>query len=120
MSVEDGSEEFLDGYLTAALFTLSDTGGRVYTANDFTRKALIQAQRECAEFLQANTEAVGDDYYEAGVDFWLTRNRHGAGFWDGDWIKEDGKRLTAAAHAAGEREVIECYPPGVLSFYPEA
>ena len=24
---------------------------------------------------------------QAGHDFWLTRNGHGAGFWDGDWIE---------------------------------
>jgi len=27
-------------------------------------------------------------------DFWLTRNGHGAGFWDGDW-SEHGDALTA-------------------------
>lgn len=26
-------------------------------------------------------------YASAGHDFWLTRNGHGAGFWDGDWGK---------------------------------
>jgi len=35
-------------------------------------------------------------------DFWLTRNRHGAGFWDGDYPEELGKKLTEASHAFGE------------------
>ena len=37
----------------------------------------------------------------AGHDFWLTRNGHGAGFWDRG-LGEAGKKLTDAAHAFGE------------------
>jgi hypothetical protein len=37
-----------------------------------------------------------------GHDFWLTRNGHGAGFWDGDWPKEAGDRLTKACEEFGE------------------
>jgi hypothetical protein len=33
----------------------------------------------------------------AGHDFWLTRNDHGAGFWDGSWNKAVGDKLTTAA-----------------------
>lgn len=33
----------------------------------------------------------------AGYDFWLTRNGHGCGFWDGDWKEPHGTRLTDAA-----------------------
>ena len=38
---------------------------------------------------------------QAGHDFWLTRNRHGAGFWDRG-LGERGQRLTDAAHVYGE------------------
>ena len=34
-------------------------------------------------------------------DLWLTRNRHGAGFWDGDY-GEYGDRLTTIAHFLSE------------------
>ncbi len=37
---------------------------------------------------------------QAGHDFWLTRNRHGAGFWDRG-LGERGQRLTDAAHVYG-------------------
>lgn len=46
-----------------------------------------------------------------GHDFWLTRNHHGAGFWDGDYdvIDDDGnvdkslgEKLTARAEKFGE------------------
>ena len=36
-----------------------------------------------------------------GHDFWLTRNRHGAGFWDRG-LEFVGINLTDAAHAWGE------------------
>jgi hypothetical protein len=38
----------------------------------------------------------------AGHDLWLTRNRHGAGFWDGGWPEPFASRATAWAHAYGE------------------
>ena len=37
----------------------------------------------------------------AGHDFWLTRNGHGAGFWDGDWPLPYADLLDKAAQAAG-------------------
>lgn len=38
--------------------------------------------------------------YVAGIDFWLTRNGHGAGFWDRG-LGDVGTRLTCAAHNYG-------------------
>ena len=37
-------------------------------------------------------------------DFWLTRNRHGAGFWDRG-LGDLGELLTDAAHAWGESDL---------------
>ena len=42
------------------------------------------------------------DMEQVAHDFWLTRNRHGAGFWDGDYEEEAGKKLTEIAHSFGE------------------
>jgi len=39
---------------------------------------------------------------KAGHDFWLTRNGHGAGFWDGDWQEPAGAELSKASKAFGE------------------
>ena len=39
-------------------------------------------------------------------DFWLTRNGHGAGFWDGDYDDEVGTELTKIAHTFKE---LDCY-----------
>lgn len=58
------------------------------------------------------------DMTHAGRDFWLTRNDHGAGFWDGDLPDDVGEELTAAARDAGERDLymgddhkLYLYPP---------
>ena len=39
------------------------------------------------------------------VNFWLTRNHHGCGFWDGDWDNEEfeaGAKLTKIANNFAE------------------
>lgn len=42
---------------------------------------------------------------QGGHDFWLTRNGHGAGFWDGDWQEPHASALDQAAKAAGSVDV---------------
>jgi len=41
----------------------------------------------------------------AGHDYWLTRNGHGAGFWDGDWPEPYAAQLDDSAHAYGTVEL---------------
>lgn len=61
-----------------------------------------KALQECTEFAEANWADLWDVTAEqAGHDFWLTRNGHGAGFWDrgrGD----AGRRLSDACKPYGE------------------
>ena len=110
--------DFARGYFTAAFWTADDgamTGEYSDTGRaddhferlhpDNLREQLSQCERFQADNAQTLEEAADD--YQAGIDFWLTRNRHGSGFWDGDWDHLDGtgeaaKRLTDAAHAFGE------------------
>ena len=49
---------------------------------------------------------LGDEACYAAHDWVLTRNGHGAGFWDGDWAAPFGEQLTALCKAQGE---IEAY-----------
>ncbi|MFX7784369.1 hypothetical protein ABTJ92_19280, partial [Acinetobacter baumannii] len=42
----------------------------------------------------------------AGHDFWLNRNGHGSGFWDGDWPGEMGDRLDEASKKYGTVDLI--------------
>lgn len=47
--------------------------------------AAILDQAENDESIPVNQGNRYGVYASAGHDFWLTRNGHGAGFWDGDW-----------------------------------
>ncbi len=42
-----------------------------------------------------------DCYGRAGHDFWLTRNGHGAGFWDGHWPEPMASKLDKASKSFG-------------------
>ena len=71
-----------------------------HTFHDIHPDAMVQIIEECKEFQTKAYEMIKDDIGLAGHDFWLTRNRHGAGFWDGDW--KDGDKLTEMSHDEGE------------------
>lgn len=91
---------FLRAYLDAILFTEKEN---LKAATEFSEKALEQAAKDCEQFQSENRNDLAnipDD--SAGHDFWLTRNRHGAGFWDRDYLEPIARRLTAASHKFGE------------------
>ena len=78
-----------------------------YTTDDIADTSVMAAVATIAQFYADNL----DDIRTAGItpemighDIWLTRNRHGAGFWDRD-LGELGQRLTDAAHLLGECDV---------------
>ncbi len=74
-----------------------------YDIGDLSIEALDKAENDCEKFLSLAGDTLDDlDLERAAHDFWLTRNRHGAGFWDGDYEKELGRKLTALAHSFGE------------------
>lgn len=103
-------EKFLDGYLKAALWSSTDDNSepldKNYNLEDFSETALEIARKDCAAFQEANATDLEDiDCEQAGHDFWLTRNHHGAGFWDrGHGAK--GDRLTEAAHVYGSVDLF--------------
>lgn len=45
---------------------------------------MLRIAADCASFCYAQQVWIGDNYEQAGRDFWLTRCGHGAGFWDRD------------------------------------
>lgn len=109
-------DPFFDGYVACALWSSNDAstpaGGepmdKNYCASDIDGETQRLMGEECAEFERQNRDAL-DSFYaitdrtpaDAGHDFWLTRNGHGAGFWDRD-AGAVGEVLTAAAHSWGE------------------
>lgn len=67
-------------------------------------ETLAEMLAECSEFMSFHWElaqTVGMSPERFGHDFWLTRNHHGAGFWDRG-LGLVGTQLTDAAHAYGE------------------
>lgn len=105
----DGLAVMLAAYVTCALWSTNDesdeSGGKPlddnYSDLDIAPETMARMEADCRAFLLANAVDIGSEFSQAGHDFWLTRNHHGCGFWDGDW-PNDGEALTAAAHACGE------------------
>lgn len=111
-----GVDEFTRGYLECAEWCGLDSDEQrealelavrpQWDANTIRRTVAV-----CREFQAENADALSVYYRErsesdAGHDFWLTRNRHGAGFWDGRVSDADAaERLTDAAHVYGEANV---------------
>jgi hypothetical protein len=85
-----------------------------HQVSDELRNKLEAEYQEFIDSLPEHFDA--EDYYigiatssadqQLAHDYILTRNRHGAGFWDGDWGKEMGELLTDLAQRKPE---IECY-----------
>lgn len=82
-----------------------------FSAEDIAPETLDKMREDCADFVESNSdllnayvEKMGTSEYTgsevAGHDFWLTRNGHGAGFWDRD-LGDLGNDLTKAAKGHG-------------------
>lgn len=72
-------------------------------------EALKKITKDCKEFMASDiySLALGEsDVERIAHDFWLTRNRHGAGFWDGKYTKKLGEELTEVAHEFGEVTIV--------------
>ena len=66
------------------------------------RRSITLAREDCDDFRALVGDLLaGIDEAQAGMDFWLTRNRHGAGFWDRG-LGGAGEQLTELAHGYGE------------------
>ena len=96
--------KFAQDYITTALWSSTDDDGEpldgLYSVYDIAPECLETMLADCADF----EESFGDKCYETdhpGHDFWLTRNGHGAGFWDGDYPVQ-GEYLTKMSKAYGE------------------
>lgn len=125
----DDVDDFTRGYFAAVEWLLpeqTDSEGncigpapydKMRGFNPKTRRSIIA---DCKDFRKTNADDLdlymtytGRDMESAGHDFFLTRNRHGAGFWDrgpssrnlpkADYGNGEAclQRLTKSAHAYG-------------------
>jgi hypothetical protein len=126
----EGLDEFLASYIEAALWSSTDnaddSGGepldKNYDEGDIASETLSKMRADCAAFLNhrlgGRLIAIAEQLAErghwalpggsncsvmeyAGHDFWLTRNGHGCGYWDGDWPKGIAEGLDKLAHEFG-------------------
>ena len=109
------SKGFKTAYVDCALWSstdnMDDSGGEAldvnYDVRDIDNASLAVMGKDCDDFvalceLEGIDLSVGDDE-QNGHDFWLTRNHHGAGFWDRGYV--NGDALTKAAHSFGNVEL---------------
>lgn len=102
-------ETFFLAYVGAALWASTDDSTNEpidtnFTCDQIEPKTFKKMESDCLEFFVENGIArlSHKQQRQAGVDFWLTRNCHGAGFWDAEWPRPRGARLTESARAFGK------------------
>lgn len=90
-----------------------ETGGepldKNYGLEDIAPKSLAAMQDDCIQFrcFRGNARLLRESSLsdeQAGHDFWLTRNGHGAGFWDRG-LGDIGEMLSAAAKSFGSADL---------------
>ena len=110
-------QSFFDAYVEAALWSSNDestpSGGEPLDSNyapaDIDRDTFEKMRADCEKFESENADLLIEENTptryglsaQAGHDFWLTRNGHGCGFWDGDWEEPAATKLTEAAKGFG-------------------
>lgn len=109
-------DSFTKAYLTCMLWAENDEstpqGGEPldlnYSIEDLAPLAQAIAWRECRNFQEAAKGLIDGKEEQAGHDFWLTRNGHGAGFWDRPEIygEQNADILTRMAKVAGTQNPV--------------
>lgn len=82
----------------------------LYSFDDLAPTTIQGFKEDCTDFAQSNIEllqSVDMELEQIGHDFWLTRNGHGAGFWDRN-LGATGDKLTELAQVYGEVYLSVC------------
>jgi hypothetical protein len=117
LTIETNSvnDDFFAAYVNAALWSSGDPDAGLeflnekYDSDDIHPDSIKKMQDDCEQFFSKVSKYITEEncnkenhWSQAGYDFWLTRNHHGACFWDGDWKKSAAEQLTAASHTFSE------------------
>lgn len=76
----------------------------LYSFDDLAPVTIQSFKEDCTDFAQSNIELLqlsDMELEQIGHDFWLTRNGHGAGFWDRN-LGATGDKLSELAQVYGE------------------
>lgn len=105
-------DTFLASYIETALWSSTDHMGTPFDSSRYSdvelaEETIKEMSADCKQFEeQVNALPNAADYLgsrrQVAHDFWLTRNGHGAGFWDGDYPEPLATQLTDLAHSFGE------------------
>jgi hypothetical protein len=129
MATVQSIDEFTRAFIECALWAEIDENKTPldanYTIDDIAPESLQKIIADCQRFQAENAADLATYNHSqwsadelGGHDYWLTRNGHGAGFWDRDCLPDDVReRLTTAAHNAKE---VNLYvgDDGQLYIYP--
>lgn len=78
-------DKFTEAFLVALLWSSGDEFDN-FSIYDFNEDDLKRLKKDCKDFKHETYYAIYENLEKAGHDFALTRNGHGAGFWDGEWL----------------------------------
>lgn len=100
-------DKVLEGYIEAALWSSCDEYEQpldsVFTKDDIHPDTLAEMAMDCQLFLEQAETLLTDEEkshpFNIGLNFWLNRNHHGAGFWDGNYLR--GYALSDVAYTFG-------------------
>lgn len=103
------SNHYLRGYLEAAIWTdeeeLRSDLNEYVSIDDLSEEAIADALTDVNTFIEkAGDLIVGMEPNQVGHDLWLTRNSHGAGFWDRG-LGEVGDKLSEIAREMGGKDI---------------
>lgn len=99
-------KEIINHYLVTALWSSTDDDtdepfDANYNISDFDKESVREVEKDLEKFIKEAGRLLDkvDDKSQIGHDFWLTRNHHGAGFWDRPEVygEEEAKKLTEIA-----------------------
>lgn len=94
----------LNDYLGCAVWSSMNLDGRFLDNYIFSDNAKEKMEKELQDFVDRVNAEIPEMEMDAGQfahDFWLTRNGHGAGFWDRG-LGDLGDKLTKLAKTFGE------------------
>lgn len=106
----DAPNQALRQYIETSIWASSDYGEPMdakFSVEDLAPETMNTMKQDVARFMQAArsllTQALEQGYEAShiGHDFWLTRNGHGAGYWDRG-LGKIGDQLTDIAKTFGE------------------
>ena len=109
--ITDKMELFIEGYIVCALWSSTDDNGDPLDSNhdrdNIDDATMLDMVIDSWTFVKNNHHLINNamTWSQAGHDFWLTRNGHGAGYWDRG-LGEVGEQLSEAATAFGNVDLF--------------